>query len=178
MGKAKIKRSAGGVRYGVFYKKVTEDGYPRQIVVRGNVRNFGADFTYCTDILFEKMNALLVKTIPTENTNASLRNFYGKIKIKDVGSVAQAALDGVAYTGKTGEPVKIFIGKGTSSIAQRAFNSYGISYDNASNAVIYCEESEKPEGWSSGWNMVYTSSSVTAYLAVTWGVTEAQFDAL
>lgn len=47
-------------------------------------------------------------------------------------------------------------------------------YDSVAGSNVYCEASSKPSGWGTYWNTYGSSKNFTT----TWGVTEAQFDAL
>jgi len=60
----------------------------------------------------------------------------------------------------------------TTILASNAFKAPFLACSSA--LAVYCEAASKPAGWSEYWD----NYSTTEKLSVTWGVTEAAYDAL
>lgn len=148
--------------YGIFFNATNEKGFPTDAIFKTDIipEVMFKDVEYNNKLFLhiEKLEVIANK-IETQAFNNFFKsvNANSKFKIKSK-SIASEAFAGISSTSLN--PTKVWISKDCVTMGYRAF--YNVVGD------IYCEATTAPTGWDSQW----TSKTVT------YGISEAQFDAL
>lgn len=153
-----VKTTSGG-NSGILFKKTDGSGYPTEVLVRSDTVAEDLFFSADTKLFFNLQKLEVIadtigkRAFCNQFTNA--QSLTIKIRAKNIGA---SAFTGLGDTSK--KSGKVWISKDCESIADYAF--YTSVYK------ICCEAETKPSGFAASW----TDKTVT------YGVTEAEFDAM
>lgn len=182
-----FNNSGGGnnSNVGIVFDEMYDDIYPSKVTINykgvdipsgaytlASYNTYGKTFPIFSYTSYVEIKC---KSIKSSGMNGFLQSLGIKLsssvvsKVKLIGvetlndSTSCYALGNIGY----GHTNKIYIPNSVTSILT------GMAFTNNSgytNTQLFCEASSKPDGWNSNWN--------SDNCPVTWGVTEAAFDAL